>query len=191
MRRSTTVLIIIFLIAVGIGGFLWGRAGMFPFDRTSVGTPKIKPDLNGQVVQAEVVVFFLKPAAANFYLKPVLYQVKMDQDLHIQALNALFAGPTAESKLLPLFPKNTKIINLTIKKGVAYLNLNSKVTEINVGSSTEMLAVASIVNTLTKFPDVFRVKILVEGKEIESLAGHVDVSGLLGYNDQVVDPEFF
>jgi spore germination protein GerM len=191
MRRSTTALLILFLIVVGIGGFLWGRAGMFPFQRTSVETPKIKPDTNGKTNETEVVVFFLKPAAANFYLKPVLYRVRMDQDLHIQALNALFAGPSVDSKLLPLFPKDTKVLNLTIKKGIAYLNLSSNVTELNVGASTEKLAVASLVNTLTKFPDVFRVKILVEGKEVESLAGHVDLSGPLGYNDQVIDPELF
>ncbi len=191
MRRSTTALIAFFLIVVGIGGFLWGRAGMFPFERASIEAPKIKSDLNGRTSEIDVVVFFLKPAAANFSLKPVLYRVKMDQDLHIQALNALFAGPPTGSKLLPLFPKDTKVINLSIKKGIAYLNLSSNVTGLNVGASTEMLAVASIVNTLTKFPDVFRVKILVEGKEVESLAGHVDVSGLLGYNDQVVDPELF
>ncbi|HBF40035.1 MAG TPA: hypothetical protein DDW50_22365 [Firmicutes bacterium] len=191
MQRSTTAFIIVFLIAVGIGGFIWGRSGFLPFQHRNIESSKITHSLDGMANKAEVVVFFLKPAAANFYLKPVLYKVSTDKDLHIQALNALFAGPPAGSKLLPLFPKTIKVLSLSITKGVANLNLNSSVTELNVGASTEMLAVASIVNTLTKFPDVFRVKILVEGKEVESLAGHVDISGLLGYNDQVVDPDLF
>jgi germination protein M len=191
MRRSTTTVIILFLVVVGIGGFLLGRAGMLSFWRENNGSVKVTQGSNQKTNETEVVVFFLKPAPTNFYLKPVLYRVKNDKDLHIEALEALFAGPSQQSKLLAIFPQNTKVLGFNVKDGTAFVNLNASATQLNVGSSTEMLAVASIVNTLTKFPDVFRVKLLVEGKEVESLAGHVDITGLLRYNDQVVDPELF
>jgi germination protein M len=191
MRRSTTMVIILFLVVVGIGGFLLGRAGLLSLGRENNGLSKVNQGLNQKINETEVVVFFLKPAPVNFYLKPILYKVTNDRDLHIKALEALFAGPSPQSKLLSMFPRNTKVLGLNIKDGIAYVNLNASATQLNVGSSTEALAVASIVNTLTKFPDVFGVKILIEGKEVESLAGHVDITGLLRYNDQVVDPELF
>lgn len=191
MRRSTTPAIILFLVVVGIGGFFIGRTGVFNLGRQNTQLTKVNLDPGHKINETEVVLFFLKPAPANFYLKPVLYQVKNDSDLHVQALKALFAGPSKQSKLLPIFPQETKVLGFNIKDGIAYVNLSRSVTELNVGSSGEALAVASIVNTLTKFPDVFRVKLLIEGKEVESLAGHVDVTGLLRYNDQLIDPELF
>ncbi|HBE79403.1 MAG TPA: hypothetical protein DDW65_16760 [Firmicutes bacterium] len=189
MRRFTTPVIILSLVIIGIAGFLIGRTGLFHPMSNNASTNK-----GNQIIQAnsggrEVVLFFLKPAPVDFYLKPVLQRVKNEGDIHVQALEALFAGPPEQSKLLAIFPKDTKVLGLDIKHGVAYVNLNQKATQLNVGSSGEELAVASIVNTLTKFPDVFQVKIVIEGKETESLAGHVDISGPLRYNDQVIDPE--
>src|SRR5947209_5168592 len=44
------------------------------------------------------------------------------------------------------------------------------------GSSSELLTVYSIVNALTSnLPTITRVQILVDGKEVDSLAGHVDL----------------
>ena len=191
MRRSTTPVLILILILVGIGGFFIGHTGLFYLGRANTRITKVNPELNQKIDAAQVVLFFLKSAPANSCLKPVLYKVANSGDPHVQALEALFAGPSKLSKLLPIFPKETKVLGFSLKNGIAYVNLNRSATQLNVGSSVEALAVASIVNTLTKFPDVFRVKLLIEGKEVESLAGHVDVTGLLRYNDQVIDPDLF
>ena len=51
------------------------------------------------------------------------------------------------------------------------------------GSTGELLAVYSLVNTLTQLPQVAAVQILVEGEVVDSLFGHVDVSSPL-----VADP---
>ncbi|MBC7339263.1 MAG: GerMN domain-containing protein [Firmicutes bacterium] len=66
-------------------------------------------------------------------------------------------------------------------------------TRMNVGSLGEALAVAAIVNTLTEFPQIRQVQILVEGKQVESLAGHVDVSRPLTRNEKLIKrrPEGF
>jgi germination protein M len=191
MRRFATPVIILSLVIIGIAGFFLGRTGLFRPMSNNAAANKGNQAIQANIGGREVVLFFLKPAPVNFYLKPMLQRVKDEGDVHIQALEALFAGPPEQSKLLPIFPKDTKVLGLNIKQGVAYVNLNQKATQLNVGSSGEELAVASIVNTLTKFPDVFQVKILIEGKETESLAGHVDISGPLRYNDQVIDPELF
>jgi spore germination protein GerM len=191
MRRSAIPATIIFLLLVGIGGFFLGSASMFHLGRENTRLTKINQELSHKIREEQVVLFFLESAPANSFLKPVLYRVKSNGDLHVNALKALFAGPPDHSKLLAIFPKETKVLGFRLTKGIAYVNLNQNAAQLNVGSTVEALAVASIVNTLTKFPDVFRVKILIEGKDAESLAGHVDVTGLLRYNDQVVDPDFF
>jgi len=101
----------------------------------------------------------------------------------------LFKGPPVGSKLLPIFPEGTKVLGIDVKDGLATVNLNQKATMLNVGSQGEALAVASLVNTLTKLPEIFEVKIIIEGEEVESLAGHVDLSETFRYNSQFVSFE--
>ena len=44
------------------------------------------------------------------------------------------------------------------------------------GSTGEEMLVGSIVNTLTEFPEVKQVQILIEGSPVETIAGHMDLS---------------
>lgn len=133
-------------------------------------------------------IFFVETTPTAFSLKPVLCSLPGKGDRHVRALEVLFAGPPSNAGLQGFFSKGTRVLGFTLKNGLATVNLNQEATRINVGSQGEALAIASIVNTLTKFPDVYRVQLLIEGKEVESLAGHVDTTGTFPYNDQVVDP---
>ena len=48
------------------------------------------------------------------------------------------------------------------------------------GSTGELFTIRSVVRTLSmNFPEVESVRFLVEGREIETVAGHIDVSGPL------------
>ena len=65
-----------------------------------------------------------------------------------------------------------------VNQGIAVLDLNSAfVNGQTSGILAEELTVASMIQTLsTNIPGLMRVKILVEGKERETLAGHSDLS---------------
>lgn len=153
---------------------------------------KVNHELLNKIEADRVAVFFMKNSPASFYLKPILVKVPGKKDKHIEALEALFEGPSEESAqkhgLVKIFPEGAGILNFTLNEGTAIINLNQKAASLNVGSQGEALAVASIVNTLTKFSDVYQVKLLVEGKEVESLAGHVDLTSFFRYSDQFVEP---
>ena len=62
--------------------------------------------------------------------------------------------------------------------GTAYLDLSSEVQSIaSPGIREETLAVYSIVNSIAaNIPSVKSLKILIQGQEVETLNGHVDVS---------------
>ncbi|MGE5553879.1 MAG: GerMN domain-containing protein [Betaproteobacteria bacterium] len=107
-------------------------------------------------------------------------------DLPQLALIELVRGPSPGSALRPVMPRDTIVNSVKIRGGVAYADLGGAVTRLNVGSEGEALVVAAIVNTLTQFPGVNRVQILVNGARVESLAGHVDVSAPLARNETVV-----
>lgn len=135
-----------------------------------------------------VALFFAENRKDNLYLKPVIVELEIPNpaDKPKLVLEALLKGPPAGSKFLPFFPEGTRVLGVKITDGLAEVNLNRRATQLNVGSQGEALAVASIVNTLTKLPEIFKVKIIIEGEEVESLAGHVDLSETFEYNSELV-----
>ena len=50
---------------------------------------------------------------------------------------------------------------------------------IYAGSIGEEMTIYSIVNTLTELPFVKKVKILVDGEELDTISGHVEIGGAL------------
>jgi hypothetical protein len=63
------------------------------------------------------------------------------------------------------------------ERGDAFVDLSGEVTRNHPGGSfTELLTVYAIVNAITtNLPTIQRVQILIDGKEAETLAGHVDL----------------
>jgi hypothetical protein len=63
------------------------------------------------------------------------------------------------------------------ERGDAFVSLSSDITDKHPGGSLlEVFTVYTIVNALTvNLPAITRVQILVEGKEVDTLAGHVDL----------------
>jgi len=93
-----------------------------------------------------------------------------------EAVNELIKGP--KSTLIPTLPFKTKLLTLQIDEGgVAKVNFDQTLSKEHPGgSSAEMMTVYSIVNSLTiNFPTIQRVRFLVEGEKIETIAGHLSL----------------
>jgi hypothetical protein len=74
-------------------------------------------------------------------------------------------------------PEGTELLSLFLTNtGSVYVNMNRNLQDRHLGGMTsELTTVTSLVNTLLfNFSDVRQVQILVEGAEIETLAGHID-----------------
>lgn len=93
----------------------------------------------------------------------------------ISIVRALIDGP--EGKLVPTVPRETKLLSLFLSEdGIAYANFDRAVRDKHPGGSlAELFTIFSLVNTLAlNIPEVEAVKILIEGYEAETLAGHID-----------------
>jgi hypothetical protein len=74
------------------------------------------------------------------------------------------------------FPANVTLRDVKLDKdGVAQVNFSASLTKFHPGGSTaEMVTIYSLTNTLTtNVPAIKAVKILVEGKELPSIKGHI------------------
>jgi spore germination protein GerM len=84
----------------------------------------------------------------------------------------------APQPYLQVVPKGTKLRSFYVTdRGDAFVDLSGDVVSAHPGGSlTELLTVYAIVNSVTaNLPAVQRVQLLVEGKEVDTIAGHVDV----------------
>lgn len=92
------------------------------------------------------------------------------------AVEALMAG-TDKKGLANVFPKKAKLLQVTVSGKVAKVDFSRELQKNFVGGSTgEEMLVGSVVNTLTEFPEIQKVQILVDGQEVETLSGHMDLS---------------
>lgn len=104
-----------------------------------------------------------------------------------QVLNTLLAGPVdADLRTLP--PDAVLLAFYLLPSGTAIADFSEALaTATPSGIQSEQLAVDSITRTLeANVPGVQRLKILIHGQEVETLAGHLDLTGTFLVNQKGV-----
>lgn len=136
---------------------------------------------------ATVALYFATPDALGLEVEQ---RVLTTEPAPMIALAELLTG-TANADLVNVIPPGTQLNGLAISNGVAYVDFNEGLLNSNNrGSANELLTVAAIVNTLTEFVGIEQVQILINGKEVETLYGHMDLSEPLPrFSDLIKSPE--
>jgi spore germination protein GerM len=83
----------------------------------------------------------------------------------------------AGEPLVSAIPKGTSLRALFITRGEAYVDLSRELVTGHPGGSTnELLTIRTIADALiANLPAISAVQLLVDGKEVDTLAGHVDL----------------
>ena len=104
-----------------------------------------------------------------------------------QVLNTLLAGPV-DSELRTLPADAVLLAFYLLPTGTAIADFSEPLaTSTPSGIQSEQLAVDSITRTLeANVPGVQRLKILIHGQEVETLAGHLDLTGTFLVNTKGV-----
>lgn len=87
----------------------------------------------------------------------------------------LINGPLGD--LEPTLPAATSIQDVQVNGDIAQIDVGEELVKgLPSGSNAEMMAVYSIVNSITaNFPRIKKVKLLLNGKGVETLKGHLDL----------------
>jgi len=134
-------------------------------------------------VKAEL--FWLSDADSSM-LAPVVVELPLSSDPVLrskQVLNTLLAGPVdVELRTLP--PDAVLLAFYILPDGTAIADFSEALaTSIPSGIQSEQLAVDSLTHTLeANVLQLKRLKILIHGQEVETLAGHVDLTGTFAVN---------
>jgi spore germination protein GerM len=88
------------------------------------------------------------------------------------SLAALIGGPDADEKgrgLISLIPGATRVLGATVRGSTAYINLSEDFQLNTHGVEGYAASLRQIVWTVTEFPNVEDVQILVEGRRVDYL----------------------
>jgi spore germination protein GerM len=112
-------------------------------------------------------------------LVPVRREVVLAEGVEAQGREIIAAqlGPAPEGYVSAI-PAGTMLRAFYVtERGDAFLDLSGEVSRAHSGGSlSELLTVHAIVNAVTaNLPAVQRVQILVDGHEVDTIAGHVDI----------------
>lgn len=97
----------------------------------------------------------------------------------------LIAGPTEEG-YYPTIPKDTKVVSVTTKDGVCYVNLDTGFTAQGydvLGTVT----IYSIVNSLTDLPKITGVQILVNGETSINYKNNISLEAAFQKNQEIIE----
>jgi spore germination protein GerM len=140
----------------------------------------IKPiEKKQSVPEAKRVVLLYFSDSEGEYLIGEKREILKKGDIKEEAkevMTELINGP--KGKLIRTLPPQTKLLGLELNEnGIARVNVNSALLKDHPGgSSAEIMTVYSMTNTLTlNFPQIKRVQILIDGKTVETIAGHLSI----------------
>ena len=142
--------------------------------------PSVQKEQPKKEEAKEITLKYYFPDEEGTKLIAVTKKMKvLEKDKYKSAMTELLKG-TDKKGTITIIPKKTKLKSIKVKDGVATVDFSGDIVKYFVGGSTgEELMIASIVNTLTEFNEIKSVQILVDGKEVETIAGHMDLTAPL------------
>jgi len=165
--------ILIFLIPIGICLAVFYLFHQEIFNSLKPWVEKRRP----VTPKKEVLLYFSDPEGE--YLigenREILKKSEVMEEAR-EMMVELIKGP--RGKLFPTLPPRTRLLALQLdEKGLAKVDFDRSLSKDHPGgSSAEMMTTYSIVNSLTlNFPEIKRVQILIEGKAIETISGHLSL----------------
>ena len=163
--------IVIFIIICGLCYLLLRYDLLKPTKDKSA--PAVTPKRN-----LTMNLYYADPYSEKLAAEQRTIQVEKNTRQTIKAaIDEFIKGPKGD--LVNTIPQGTILKDIRIdSEGTVWVNFSSHLSQSHPGgSSAEIMTVYAIVNTiLLNFDEVTRVRILIEGKNVDTLAGHIDCS---------------
>ena len=178
----------VFLMIVGMGLFLAYHFRQEIMDFLRPLSAK-KPEKKIAVKEKKVVTLFFSEEEGEYLVgekREIPKRDRVEEEAR-ETIAELIRGP--QGAFIPTVPSRAKLLTLQIDaQGLAKVNFDQALSrEHPGGSSAEMLTLYSIVNSLTlNFPQIKRVQILIDGKAVESIAGHISLKHPVSFNPSIV-----
>lgn len=148
-------------------------------------TPAVPLDATENVETKEVVLYFTDVSGQNLYAEK--RNIPKVEGIGKETLQELISGPKEKDRY-PVMPQGINILGVNVKPdGLCIVDLGLSSAGLEPQASLqEKTTVYAIVNTLTQFPTVQRVKILINGQEKTTFGSKEVISGELMRDETII-----
>ncbi len=142
--------------------------------------------------EKQIAKIYFSDPQERFLMPEKRYVIK-ENDVAAQAkeiVKALLEG--SKSGLVNTFPAGVSLRDVkVVDSEIALVNFSKSLTKLHQGGSTaEMATIYSLTNSITQnVPSIKKVKILVEGKELSSIKGHISTRKAFSPDLELLIPE--
>ena len=180
MSRRTAVIAAIAVLAVAGAWFLFVALPRWYAAKPPAGAASTAaaPGAPAATPERKITATLYYVADDGLSLVGVAREVPFAEAVADQARHIVEAQLTAAPPLVSAIPPQTALRTVYMTdKGDAFVDLSSDVRSKHPGGALdELFTIYTIVDALTvNLPAIQRVQILVEGREVDTLAGHVDL----------------
>ncbi len=186
---ATRLIVLLALVATVAGAYFW--RDIFHTKRPAKATvpPRVqlakRPHPRKDSEELSAKIYFLGVVEGQQRLVPIACQVPSGHPAR-SALESLLYGKLPKGLERPL-PPGVQLLGVKARNGVVSANFSKDlIRNFQGGSDNEGVAVYAVVNTLTSLPGIRQAQILVEGRPVDSIGGHLDVSLPLGFDGELV-----
>ena len=168
------LLVMLMLMMAGCGGESGSNKAQESNNTSVASSSNKEAQAPEKKVESTLSVTLYYPDDSGMKIIAVKRDVKPSPDKYTAVMKSLMSG-TDKKGTVDIIPKTAKLRSVKVKDGVAKVDFSRElVKDFNGGSTGEEMLVGSIVDTLTEFSEVKKVQILVEGKAVDTIAGHMD-----------------
>ncbi|WP_214629839.1 GerMN domain-containing protein [Paenibacillus agaridevorans] len=132
--------------------------------------PTASPAPTPELLSQEVSVYLTDEQLLEMIERKVTIEFGSEEELLNKTIEALQENEEPNQSLW----NGIEILSATLKKGIATIDIKIP-DESRLGAPGEMMLIDSLKKTLFQFEFIDGIQLLVQGEQVESLMGHVDL----------------
>ncbi|WP_409346671.1 GerMN domain-containing protein [Paenibacillus sp. MBLB4367] len=177
MRKQTITYIVAACMAVTAAGCGQAKQPNNNAAQPSAATqqPSQSPSPSASIAPAKqeksIQVYYSDETASKLEVRTVTIRYENDQAKYAEAFKALQTGP--DKQAIPLCAGLT-LKSATAKDGALVLDVSLN-PDGQLGSNGEAMLLQALQKTLFQFTELKSIDVLLDGKQVESLMGHMDL----------------
>jgi germination protein M len=173
-------------VSFDIEGIENSQRGAYEFINLDRSNVLINPSIASQKSSWRSIKLYFKHPTKNYLVSEHrIISVNPLQPIESYIVKHLIEGPT-EDKLARTVTSEAQILEVSTEEGICFVNLSSEfVSRRNIGPYQDIIAIYSIVNSLTELENVNSVQFLIDSEKVEYF-GNVNILMPISRNEYII-----
>lgn len=131
--------------------------------------------------KVSVKIYYYDPISMELIPETVQAELPENTVLKVKKIIELLKTP-GQNGVFPVLSKETALNSVNVENGICTLDFNKEISTIKPYSvRKEAIRVYGIVNTLTELPDIYAVRITIDGQNVKYLSRYIEIDKPLAH----------